>query len=123
MFRQFFRYSGSLYIATYSPYSKIHVALSLQSINSILHITKEEKSEISKHSIPLFDFKEFTRTRFGVFHGEVKKVILSINKESKRYFTNRTFHQSQVVFNENDKNEDMVIRWKYHLVQSLYLGF
>lgn len=110
LFREFFNYSGTLYIATFVPKYKHHVALAIQFINSINNISEDKNAKLNKQPIPNFSFEEFTNDRFGVFHGKVETVLLAIDNNLKKYFINRKFHQSQVVFNEDNPDEDLNIR-------------
>lgn len=95
VFRQFFNYAGSLYVACYIPHHNQHIALAVQFISKI----KEKEGNIGK--IPKFDYKEFTKDRFGVHHGDLEKVLLEVDGNYERYFKNRQFHQSQRTFEDN----------------------
>lgn len=87
--QKLFYYMGGLYVACYIPKHKQTVALTVQRISSI-SILKE-----SSITVPDFDYLEFTKDRFGVYQGEVQRVVLEINPDFTYYFENRTFHQSQ----------------------------
>lgn len=94
--RQFFQYEGSLYLVVYVPFHKNHIALKIECISKIRKVSAIEGEEI-----PEFDFKEFTKYRFGVFYGKEQKVIIKIGKKMKYYFENRYFHESQNFYEDN----------------------
>lgn len=99
-FRCFFQYNGGLYVAAYVPFYKHDIALSVQYIDKMRKVLPEETE------IPNFDFKEFTKYRFGVFYGKQQRVVLKINKDVKQYFENRDFHETQEFF---DDSGDLVL--------------
>lgn len=111
VFRQFFQYNGSLYVAAYIPFHKNHIALKVECINNIRKVSAEEDEEV-----PPFSFEEFTKYRFGVFYGKVQTVVIRINREMKHYFENRNYHETQEVF--EDKG-DLVIRMEVPLSPEL----
>jgi len=111
VFRQFFEYNGSLYVAAYVPFHKNHVALKIECINKIRKVNPEDDEEI-----PPFDFNEFTKFRFGVFYGKIQPVVIRINKSVKHYFENRSYHETQEVF---DDNGDLVIKMEVPLSPEL----
>ncbi|ROL61951.1 WYL domain-containing protein, partial [Bacteroidetes/Chlorobi group bacterium ChocPot_Mid] len=80
LLRCFFYYSGSLYCVAYVPYHGHHIALAVQ------HIDKLEPLETHRYKAKKFDFKEWSKYRFGVYHGELKKVVLRIHKGFNVYF-------------------------------------
>jgi hypothetical protein len=94
--RCLFTYSGALYAVAYVPKHDTHIALALHNITQI------EEADNKKRNLPEFNFKEWTKYRFGVFYGEPKRVILNIKKEFKHFFINRKWHQSQVMKEEDD---------------------
>ncbi len=94
--RCLFTYSGALYTVGYVPKHDVHIALAVHNIDSI------EFMEDYQTALPPFDFKDWTKNRFGVFYGDIRKVVLSIKKEYKHYFTNRRWHQSQTTTEEKD---------------------
>jgi len=113
LFREFFEYDGVLYVAAYIPYYKDHVALAIQYIDDI-KIIKQKSIEI-----PKFSFIEFTKNRFGVYHGELNKVSLEIDKNYKEFFLNRNFHSSQLLFNEFNEDENLILNIKVPLSPEL----
>lgn len=94
--RCLFTYSGALYAVAYVPKHDTHIALALH------NIVRMEEVDNFKRKLPEFNFKEWTKYRFGVFYGEPKRVVLSIKKEFKHFFVNRKWHQSQVMKEEED---------------------
>lgn len=99
-FRNFFQYEGGLYVVAYVPFHKNDIALSVQYIKKMRKITPEEVE------IPPFNFKEFTKHRFGVFYGKEQRVVLKIDASVRHYFENRDFHSTQ---QEYDDNGDLVL--------------
>lgn len=95
--RCLFTYGGSLYAVAYVPKHDAHIALALQNI-----VKLEEVQNYKNTKLPEFNFKEWTKYRFGVFYGEPKRVVLNVKKEYKHYFINRKWHQSQNVREEED---------------------
>lgn len=89
MFQKIFTYYGMLYVASYLPSHKKHIALSIQNIEKI---TEKRKF---KEDVPEFNFKEWNKSRFGVFEGEPQNVELFIPKIAVRLFVNRHWHSSQ----------------------------
>lgn len=94
--RCLFTYSGALYTVGYVPKHNVHIALAIHNIDGIEFI------EDYQSKLPDFEFKEWAKNRFGVFYGDIRRVILSIKKDYKHYFTNRRWHQSQQVTEEED---------------------
>lgn len=107
LIRCFFQYSGSLYCVAYVPHYDHHIALSVQ------HIEKLEPLDNIRKKIPPFDFKKFSKSRFGVFYGTIRKVELRINKIYNEYFENRIWHQTQKI--EYDKNGNLIITMRVPL--------
>jgi len=95
LLRCLFTYNGSVYAVAYVPKHDTHIALTLQNIINI-EVVK------SKLKIPNFDFKEWTQNRFGVFYGNIRRVVLGVHSNFKHYFINRKWHQSQVVTEDED---------------------
>ena len=116
-FRQFFQYDGALYVAAYVPYYDSHVALAVHFIDDIEESKRHRTAE--ELSLPPFDFREFTKERFGVFEGKSKKVVLEVMDGYKKYFQNRQFHQTQKNFNEKGEKRNMVINMKVPLSPEL----
>lgn len=96
LLRCMFSYSGSIYAVAYVPKHDTHIALAVQNIESI------EFLEDNTQKAPDFDFSDWTKNRFGVFYGEIRRVTISVHKDFKHYFINRRWHQSQVVTEEQD---------------------
>jgi len=108
LFRCFFYYSGSLYCVAYVPYYQHHIALAVQ------YIDKLEPLEYHRYKAQEFDFKKWSKYRFGVYFGDLKKVVLRINKLYNVYFENRQFHQSQKV--SKDSKGNMLIEMRVPIV-------
>jgi len=88
MLRCIFNYAGSLYCVGYIP-DYGDVALAIQHLENINVI------EDYYHKVPIFDFNKWSRNRFGVFYGKLRKVQLKIDKQYTKYFINRKWHPSQ----------------------------
>jgi len=104
LLRSLFSYGGALYVVAWEPKHENHIALAIQ------HIEELEMGEINKTELPVFDFREWTKNRFGVFFGDLKKVVIEIKKEYAQYFINRKWHQSQVFTMED--NGDVILEMK-----------
>ncbi len=107
LLRCFFQYAGSLYCVAYVPRYKHHIALAVQYIDNLVPDDKEGLK------IPPFSFSRWTRNRFGVFDGEIKKVVLKVNKKFIRYFINRTWHQTQKL--DYNNSGDLIITMRVPL--------
>jgi predicted DNA-binding transcriptional regulator YafY len=94
--RKIFSYAGMLYVVAYVPRHDSHIALSIQNINKI------DERKNYKYALPEFDFKKWTKNRFGVFYGPSRKVVLHIDKDYSHYFENRIWHQSQQITKQDD---------------------
>ncbi|MFH1051413.1 MAG: WYL domain-containing protein [bacterium] len=108
LLRCFFYYAGSLYCVAYVPYHGHHIALAVQ------YIDKLEPIEYHRYKAPIFDFTKWSKYRFGVYHGDLKKVVLRINKLYNVYFENRSFHQSQKL--SKDSHGNLLIELRVPLV-------
>ncbi len=95
LLRCLFTYNGSVYAVAYVPKHDTHIALTLQNIKNIEVIKHKQKA-------PDFEFKEWTKNRFGVFYGNIRRVVLKVQPEFKHYFVNRKWHQSQILTEEED---------------------
>lgn len=91
LLRSIFTYFGYLYVIAWLEGHDDYVALALHRIEEIEPI---EKQNIK---VPRFKFDEFSRKRFGVFNGQLKKVLLKISKDYAHYFENRHWHQTQKI--------------------------
>lgn len=89
--RSIFTYFGYLYVIAWLEGHDDYVALALHRIEELEPI---EKQNIK---VPRFKFDEFSRKRFGVFNGQLKKVLLKISKEYAHYFENRNWHETQKI--------------------------
>ncbi len=98
MLRSLFTYAGSLYAVAYLPKKDAHIALALQNVESIEPLLDFDAK------LPDFDFRKWTKGRFGVFWGNPRKVKLKVNAPYKHYFTNRVWHQTQELSEDNYGN-------------------
>jgi len=104
LLRGIFQFAGTLYVIAYVPHHNNHISLVLQDIEQI------EAVQNIKYKIPRFDFRQWSKKRFGVFYGKVRKVVLKIDKDYKHYFENRLFHPSQQFSTDLDGNLILTIR-------------
>ncbi len=104
LLRCMFSYSGTIYAVAYVPKHDAHIALAVQNIESIEYVDE------APAEIPDFDFAEWTKNRFGVFYGDIRRVVMHIDKDYAHYFTNRRWHQSQVLTEEEDGSLTMEMR-------------
>ncbi len=88
-----FGFNGELYVAAFQAKHRNYLALALRNIISVHHADADYPEHI-------FNEAEFTKNRFGVFHGEPVKVRLTIKKEMTSFFTNRTWHPTQQFTNK-----------------------
>ena len=107
MFRCMFNYAGSLYCVAYIPdYDDVAIA--------IQHLVEVEELEDYYHKVPKFDFNKWSKNRFGVFYGKLKKVELKIEKKYNHYFINRRWHSTQKM--KYDKQGNMILQMRVPLV-------
>ena len=104
LFCGLFAYSGTLYVVTYFRYYDNYEALALQGIINI------EPSKRTYKVKSKFNFKKFTKKRYGVFTGKVFTVKLQIDKKYREYFICRSWHTSQKTF--NDENGNLIIEMR-----------
>ena len=97
-----FSYTGTLYIVAFIPKYNDHIAFAVQFIETI----KPAKREFPEP--PDFNFRKWTKNRFGVFWGSPRKVVLKVKKHMAHYFTNRVWHQSQKLSEED--NGDLILQ-------------
>lgn len=94
-FQEIYFYGGALYAAFYVKKHNHNISLALHFIYKI-------KVLDDTHNL-IFDFEDFSKTRFGVHEGEPERIVLQINPDYRRHFVNRTFHSSQdLIFDGNN---------------------
>lgn len=98
VFRTIFTYNGFLYVIAYVPNHNTDIALTIHNIESM--VTVKEKS----FTLPPFNFKEWTKNRFGVYYGKPEFIKLLIKKEFNKFFENRKWHQTQNTYLDDDGN-------------------
>lgn len=89
LLRTIFTYQGNLYVIGYIPKHKEHAPFVLQ------NITKMEPTDFKLAKVPDFNYEEWAKNRFGVFHSEPVNVKLRIEKDFSHYFENRFWHSTQ----------------------------
>ena len=108
--RTMFENKGNLYAVVFTC-GKVdeHRVLLIQNINQISPCKK-----VSDKILP-FDFNEWSKERFGVYHGKPANVKLLIKKEFTQYFEKRFWHNSQKI--SKDKNGNMILEMTVPLVK------
>ena len=90
--RTIFTYNGFLYVIAYVPNHNTDIALTIQNIDSMTPV--KDKT----FTLPPFSFKEWTKSRFGVYYGKPEFIRLLIKKEFNKFFENRKWHQTQETY-------------------------
>ncbi len=90
-----FSNAGYLYAAVYIPEYQYYIAMAIHRITDIQEAVHEDVE------VPDFNQEKFSAIRFGVFWGEPEKVEIIINADSRKYFENRFWHQTQK-FKDNE---------------------
>ncbi len=96
--RTIFTYNGFLYVIAYVPNHNTDIALTIQNIESMAVI------EDLNIQVPPFSFKEWTKSRFGVYFGKPEFIRLLIKKEFNKFFENRKWHQTQETYLDSSGN-------------------
>ncbi len=91
-----FHYNGSLYLAAYNPSYENFISLAVHRLKKIRPATRQNRIPVE------FDQERFRNERFGVFIGNIQKVILEIQPGYSDYFRNRTWHTTQKVTEKPD---------------------
>ncbi len=102
-----FAYQGMIYVGAYVPKHDNFIALALHNIEEL------DNSSAKYPNAPDFDFKKFTKERFGVYSGQVHKVKLRIFKKYVHLFENRSWHSSQKTTME--RTGDMILEMQVPL--------
>ncbi|MCK5519934.1 MAG: WYL domain-containing protein [Candidatus Marinimicrobia bacterium] len=95
-------YNGGLYLIAYTRHYKRFILLAVQRIKTL-----KIKDKIFANDHP-FKPDEFWSSRFGMFGGEKKDIVLQFSKEIKHHIQGRQWHSSQSI--EEDAGGNLILK-------------